>query len=65
MCCFPGGSFPYTVGRIEHGFHVRPDLCAIDTPRSPRHYLGQIYADSLVHDQAALRLLVEVMGEVT
>jgi aminocarboxymuconate-semialdehyde decarboxylase len=25
-----GGSFPLTIGRIEHGFNVRPDLCAID-----------------------------------
>ena len=22
-----GGAFPFTIGRIEHGFHVRPDLC--------------------------------------
>lgn len=28
--CFAhgGGSFPATIGRIEHGFNVRPDLCA-------------------------------------
>src|ERR1051325_3433091 len=25
-----GGSFPSTLGRIEHGFQGRPDLCAID-----------------------------------
>src|SRR3954464_2521216 len=25
-----GGSFPFTLGRIEHAFHVRPDLVAID-----------------------------------
>jgi aminocarboxymuconate-semialdehyde decarboxylase len=27
--CFAhgGGSFPATIGRIEHGFNVRPDLC--------------------------------------
>ena len=25
-----GGAFPATVGRIQHGFNVRPDLCAID-----------------------------------
>jgi predicted TIM-barrel fold metal-dependent hydrolase len=30
--CFAhgGGSFPYTVGRIGHGFDSRPDLCAVD-----------------------------------
>src|SRR5258705_362878 len=25
-----GGSFPGTIGRIQHGFEVRPDLCAAD-----------------------------------
>ncbi|MBS0570219.1 MAG: amidohydrolase family protein, partial [Proteobacteria bacterium] len=25
-----GGSFPYTIGRIEHGFRMRPDLVATD-----------------------------------
>lgn len=39
--CFAhgGGSFPYTVGRIEHGFTCRPDLCAIDAARPPTEYL--------------------------
>ena len=30
-----GGSFGYTLGRISHGFHVRPDLCAIDNNYDP------------------------------
>lgn len=34
-----GGSFPATFGRIEHGFNVRPDLCAVDNTRPPRDYL--------------------------
>lgn len=25
-----GGSFPATIGRIEHGFNCRPDLVAVD-----------------------------------
>ena len=36
-----GGSFPHTLGRIEHGFEVRPDLCAVDNKVSPRAYLGK------------------------
>jgi len=24
-----GGAFPFTIGRIEHAFHVRPDLVSI------------------------------------
>jgi aminocarboxymuconate-semialdehyde decarboxylase len=57
-----GGSFPSTIGRIEHGFHCRPDLVAIDNQHNPRKYLEQIYFDSLVHDPAALKFLVEQVG---
>jgi len=63
--CFAhgGGSFPYTVGRIQHGYKVRPDLCATDCDVAPRDFLGKFWTDSLVHDNAALELLLEVMGE--
>jgi aminocarboxymuconate-semialdehyde decarboxylase len=57
-----GGAFPGTIGRIEHGFRVRPDLCAVDNPRGPRAYLSQIYVDSLVHDADALRGLIRLVG---
>ncbi len=57
-----GGSFPFTIGRIEHGFHVRPDLCAIDNDANPRNYLGKFWIDALVHDPKALEYVVEVMG---
>ncbi|XP_054686307.1 2-amino-3-carboxymuconate-6-semialdehyde decarboxylase isoform X1 [Grus americana] len=63
--CFAhgGGAFPYTVGRISHGFNMRPDLCAVDNKVDPRKYLGSFYTDSLVHDPGALRLLTSVIGE--
>lgn len=57
-----GGSFPGTIGRIEHGFIERPDLCAVDNPRNPRRYLGRFYVDSLTHDANALRYLIQLMG---
>jgi aminocarboxymuconate-semialdehyde decarboxylase len=57
-----GGSFPATLGRIEHGFNVRPDLCAIDNPHSPRKYLGRMYFDSLVHEKAKLDYLLSLVG---
>lgn len=58
-----GGSFPATIGRIQHGFDVRPDLCAVDNPVAPRTYLGKFYLDSLVHDPRALDYVVDLMGE--
>ena len=57
-----GGAFPATIGRIVHGFEVRPDLCAVANDISPREYLKRIYLDSLVHDPLMLRYLVELMG---
>jgi aminocarboxymuconate-semialdehyde decarboxylase len=58
-----GGSFPATIGRIEHGFLVRPDLCAIDNPVNPRQYLGRFYVDSLVHSPEMLDYVVKLLGE--
>ena len=57
-----GGSFPATLGRIEHGFRVRPDLCAVDNPIGPKESLGKFYVDSLVHDGPMLRTLVDLLG---
>ena len=34
-----GGAFPFTVGRIEHAFHVRPDLVAVENNTNPRAIL--------------------------
>jgi aminocarboxymuconate-semialdehyde decarboxylase len=58
-----GGSFPGTLGRIEHGFNVRPDLVAVDNSVNPRKYLGKFYLDSLVHDPAMLKHIVQLAGE--
>ena len=62
--CFAhgGGSFPYTLGRIEHGFAARPDLVAVDSNKNPREYLGKFWLDSLVHDELMLKFLVELVG---
>ncbi|OJW99180.1 MAG: 2-amino-3-carboxymuconate-6-semialdehyde decarboxylase [Bacteroidetes bacterium 43-93] len=58
-----GGSFPFTIGRIEHGFDVRPDLVAVDNNVNPRNYLGKFWIDALVHDPKALKYIVDVMGD--
>jgi aminocarboxymuconate-semialdehyde decarboxylase len=58
-----GGSFPFTIGRIEHGFNVRPDLVAVDNNVNPRDYIGKFWFDSLVHDENALRYLISLTGD--
>ncbi|MEO8742242.1 MAG: amidohydrolase family protein, partial [Lysobacteraceae bacterium] len=62
--CFAhgGGAFPYTIGRIEHGFKMRPDLVATDNPRNPREYLDRMFFDSWVADDRALRYLIDTVG---
>lgn len=58
-----GGSFGCLIGRIEHGFQVRPDLCHLHKIQQPRDYLGRFYVDSLVHDEGALLELMRIYGE--
>jgi len=58
-----GGAFPATIGRIQHGFDVRPDLCAIDSETNPLDYLGKFWVDSLVHDIDMLNYLIQKVGD--
>jgi aminocarboxymuconate-semialdehyde decarboxylase len=58
-----GGSFPFILGRIKHGFDVKPDLVAVDNVISPDEYIGKFWVDSLVHDNRAFRYLLETFGE--
>ena len=67
-----GGAFPFTIGRIERAFHVRPDLVATENNTNPKKYLAcddeqkttpaRFYVDSLVHDPNALKLLLKLFG---
>ncbi len=61
--CFAhgGGAFPATLGRIEHGFNVRPDLFQ-DNIRGPRELVNKLYFDSLVHDAGSLSSLLDLVG---
>ena len=58
-----GGAFPATIGRIQHGYDSRPDLCAIDNNVAPTDYLGKFWIDSLVHDFDMLEFLLKKVGK--
>lgn len=58
-----GGSFPATIGRIEHGYNCRPDLVAVDNPTNPREYLGHFFVDSITHDPVMLDYVLDLIGE--
>ncbi|WEG08388.1 amidohydrolase family protein [Microbacterium horticulturae] len=55
-----GGYLPTAIGRSDHAWRVRPDAqgCA----HEPSSYLRRIWFDTVVHDHAALRHLIAVVG---
>ena len=57
-----GGAFPFTAGRVDHGFNVRPDLCAVDNSVLPSSYMKNFYVDSLVHDENSMNFIIQIMG---
>jgi len=57
-----GGSFPGTIGRIEQGFKVRPDLVAVHHNENPKMYLGKFWLDSLTHDAQMLDYIINLIG---
>jgi aminocarboxymuconate-semialdehyde decarboxylase len=57
-----GGSFPSTVGRVQHGFDCRPDLVAINNNVPPKNYISKFWIDSLVHDKNMLNFVVDQFG---
>ena len=55
-----GGFLPYQTGRLVHARSVRPELAA--APVNAWEFFGQLYFDTITHDAAALRYLVERVG---
>jgi aminocarboxymuconate-semialdehyde decarboxylase len=58
-----GGAAPMTLGRWEHGFRERPDLCQTRTEQPPSSFLDKIWVDALVHDLRTLRFTVDLYGD--
>jgi len=57
-----GGAFPGIIGRLEHGFNVRPDIVATANSRNPHEYIGRFFVDSLVHEPAMLNYMIDLFG---
>ena len=55
-----GGYLPTAIGRSDRAWRVRPEArgCA----HAPSSYLRRLWFDTVVHDAAALRHLIEVAG---
>ena len=57
-----GGAFPSIIGRLEHGYNVRPDIVATHNRHNPRDYIGKFYLDSLVHEPSVLQYMIDLFG---
>ena len=62
IVCLPhgGGSFPYLVGRINHGWGVRPECQHL--VNGPTDYLRRFYYDTVTHSAQALTYLIDLVG---
>ena len=54
------GYMPWQAGRLRHAATVRAELAG--SPPDPYAYFGRVFADTITHDAAALRFLVERVG---
>lgn len=61
--CFAhgGGSFAWLLGRVDNAWKNR-DIVRQDCPELPSSYAHRLHVDSAVFDEAALKMLVDVMG---
>jgi aminocarboxymuconate-semialdehyde decarboxylase len=56
-----GGYVCHGIGRMDHGWKVRPEAREkLHAP--PSRYLRRFYYDSLTHSEAALRYLIDTVG---
>ncbi len=56
-----GGQLPYIIGRMEHGYQVRPE-CKEKVRRSPMAFFKNFYFDIITHNPDALQYLIRIAG---
>lgn len=61
--CFAhgGGSFPYWLGRMDNAWRQRHDVVGT-SEHPPSHYRDRFLVDTVVFEEAPLRLLVDTLG---
>ena len=56
-----GGFMPFQIGRLDHGFRVRPESrAAITDP--PSSYLRRFWYDTITHAATPLKFLIDLVG---
>ncbi|NLU73303.1 amidohydrolase [Streptomyces sp. HNM0575] len=57
-----GGFLPYQIGRLDRGFTAAPPAARAAGTLSPRRLAGRLYFDTVLHDDGALRRLLDFAG---
>jgi aminocarboxymuconate-semialdehyde decarboxylase len=55
-----GGYLPYQIGRLDHGYRVRPEPTGCQHP--PSAYLRRFWYDTITHAPRPLRFLLDSVG---
>jgi len=61
LCAHGGGYFPYQLGRLMHGYAVRPEP-KVNIEKSPENYLDGLYFDTILFWTPALQFLTDQFG---
>lgn len=56
-----GGAFPSILGRLDHGYQVRPEA-RVNIERPPSAYVDRLFFDCLTHDAASLLSMTQRFG---
>jgi aminocarboxymuconate-semialdehyde decarboxylase len=56
-----GGFMPFQIGRLDHGFRVRPETKAAITA-APSSYLRRFWYDTITHAATPLKFLIDLVG---
>ena len=55
-----GGALPYLIGRLNHGWKVRPECGHLK--KGPEDYLRHFYYDTIAHSPESLSFLIDRVG---
>lgn len=62
MLVHAGGFLPYQIGRLDHGWNVRPEP-KVRLDRTPSDYIARFFYDTITHHDSALAWLVQLVGD--
>ncbi len=57
-----GGALPILIGRIDHGWNVRPALQKLNLSHAPSAYLQRFTFDTIVHSKAVMQFVIQEVG---